>query len=118
MTAYKSGVRGFLRGATSAHDLVTLEPGINFNSHGADQLFLNRVLWPQCLKQTLVHQPGEVSRYPAAGTSRQVAPKVHVLDTVVNHIGAGFDRERCQRALAQILGGIPNLERIEACERT
>lgn len=116
MTAYKADAfRHLFPGRTSVADLLTLGPDINFNSHGSDQIFLNRVVWPRCMGRTMIHQPGEISRYPGAGASRKVAPKTTVLDRVVNHIGAGFDVERCKQALIEF-GAVSKLSLVQGCE--
>lgn len=87
--------------------------GIDMNRHGADQLLLNRGIWPRLKGSTLIHQKRQDIGYPEAFDTRPVAPKIHPLDRLV-HIGAAFDVEKA----LEILNGMdyPNRKAIEACE--
>lgn len=101
---------------TAVKDLLTAAPTLQYNNHGDDQLAMNQVIWPRTPQGTLIHQVGEIRRYPTARETQKVAPKVTEMDRVVNHIGAGFSIDRLKKAL-EGCGDYPNKELIETTER-
>lgn len=74
-------------------------PHEEWNRHGSDQRFLNGSLWPQIARQTVIHQRRTDIQYPEAMRTFPVAPSLQVLDQVVRHIGAGYDREKATKLI-------------------
>ena len=101
--------------------LATAKREINFDQHGADQRFLNTVVWPHVYQKTVIHQRREDVAYPKALVTKPVAPQTTELDKVVRHIGAGYPRERADEVLKnfhryETVGGYFPLEMMETLE--
>jgi hypothetical protein len=92
-------------------DMMLMRKDIDFNKHGADQLFLNGVFWKQLKHSTMIHQRRKDIRYPEARTMK-VAPQVAEADKVVRHIGAGYDVQKAMDVLEQYY----DHSKIELCE--
>lgn len=106
MTGYRpAALRAAFPGVANLAQFLALAPDIDFNVHGSDQVFLNRIVWPKLFKKTLVHQLRQDVLYPEAMKTRLVAPKVTRLDHVVRHLGAGYDIPKAQAALDGIEKG-------------
>lgn len=70
----------------------------HMNVHGADQRFMNEVLWPKLQKNSFIHTRRATLVYPAKIT-RPVRPQETELDKVVRHIGAAYDLGRAHEVL-------------------
>lgn len=91
MTAYSKGTWG--------HFFRSKRDGIDMDQHGADQRYLNREIWPLIKSKTVIHQRRRDILYHDAMKTLPVAPQETVLDGIVRHIGAGYDREKAMIAL-------------------
>ena len=80
-------------------ELLLIDGTIDMNQHGADQIFLNRHIWPRVYKETLVHQRRQDVMYPNALKTLPVAPQVTELDKVITHVGAAFPIDKAMEAL-------------------
>jgi hypothetical protein len=93
-----------------------LDGDINWNAHGADQIWLNRHLWSRFGKSTFIHQRREDIRYPEASHTLLVEKQKTDLDKVVRHIGAGYDVEKGKIEAEKAID--PDmLEKIRRCEK-
>lgn len=98
----------------SLNELIWTSPDIDLNRHGADQRILNRALWPEFSKYSLIHQRRQDIQYPEAMETRPVAPRAHDLDRIV-HMGAAYDVEKARPIIEGNLSPAM-LERIVNCE--
>jgi hypothetical protein len=111
---YAPTVRRLLPHIKNLSDLIAAGAGINFNQHGADQLLLNKIVWPAVAKYTMIHQKSLIAAY-ASNRCLPVHKQTTSLDKVVNHIGAGYDLGKAEAALAEFPQEI--FKEIEACEQ-
>ena len=74
---------------------------IDLNQHGADQRFLNTVVWPRMKYKTFIHQRRNDVQYPEAMRTEGVHYSSLDLDNVVRHIGAAYDKEKAAKVIAE-----------------
>lgn len=124
MTAFRSRVVRVVVPGMRELESSMQATGIDFNQHGGDQLWLNKILWPRIKDKTMIHQRRRDIAYPDAMETKLVAPQETALDKVIRHVGAGFKREIADPAIAimdqnEVLTGARNssIVTIENCER-
>ena len=79
--------------------LVNKPLGIDLNQHGADQRFLNTLVWPRMKSKTFIHQRRNDVQYPEAMHTEGVHFSPLELDNVVRHIGAAYDKEKAAQVI-------------------
>jgi len=113
---YAPGLRKAFPGVASLEQFMALIDGeykmagpdagpFNWNDHGADQTFLNRVVWRNTARRAVVHQRKRQVVHREAQRTLPVAPQVTELDMVIRHIGAAFNVPKAEEALDRALAG-------------
>lgn len=114
MSAWRSAdFRAALPRAEFDQLLSTWQPRLV--AHGADQHFLNEVIYPRMQKGLLVHTKRNTMRYPCY-RAVPALPQETELDKVIAHVGAAFPREPVLDITGRMLA--PETKAmIEECEK-
>jgi hypothetical protein len=99
MTAYRSAA------VWPIWQTLGVDQRLDMNQHGADQIRLNRELWPHFKSRTMIHQTRIDVMCPEAQTSAPTRLAQTPLDKVVRHIGGAYDVEKAWAAIAMYWRG-------------
>ena len=90
--------------------------GINWNLHGADQKFLNGVVYPYLAPATFIHTKRDDRPYQAMCT-KPVVPQECDQDRLANHVGGAFDVEGAYKYYTSVHQQSEKLQFITDTER-
>jgi hypothetical protein len=82
-------------------------------SHGADQHFMNELIYPKLAKDLLIHTRRNTMKY-VCYRALPVFPQETELDNAIRHSGAAYDTEKVMEILSRT--DYPNKALIEECE--